>query len=332
MSGLARTNKIPTARLSLIYNETKRARRDRASPQRRSEKTRFAYRRSCLNAACLARSATMLHASNLIYIYIYIYISITKLLDELASWRSRGRAAGSKSMALSTKRPGSPWLARSGVDWLDLAALCASGRPARSIRRPAGSIRLLEKRGPVQRNVDFAAQGQCFVDVGLVASIWLLCALLCALAALIWVPCVLLDALAALICLPCALLGALAGSIWLPCALLCALGVSLWLLCALLGALAGSIWPWLARFGCPARSRAPWLARFWRNCAQAGLIWLLCSLLAALAGYRSPKTFSFSPVCLDAACLDAACIVRSGTFPHASNLVILYRRTDDQSQ
>jgi len=232
--------------------------------------------------------------------------------------------AGSKSMALSTKRPGSPWLARSGVDWLDLAALCASGRPARSIRRAAGSIWLLEKRGPVQRNVDFAAQGQCFVDVGLVASIWLLCALLCALAASIWLPCVLLGALAASICLPCALLGALAGSIWLPCALLCALGVSLWLLCALLGALAGSIWPWLARFACPACSSAPWLVRFRRNCAQAGSIWLLCSLLAALAGYRSPKTFSFSPVCLDAACLDAACIVRSGTFPHASNLVYIY--------
>ena len=46
---------------------------------------------------------------------------------------------------------------------------------------------------------------------------------------------------------------------------------------------------------------------------------VLCSLLAALAGYRSPKTFSFSPVCLD-----AACIVRSGTFPHASNLVYIY--------
>ena len=138
--------------------------------------------------------------------------------------------------ARPAERPGSPWLARSGVDWLDLAALCASGRPAGSIRYPAGSIWLLEKRGPVQRNVDFAAQGQCFVDVGLVASIWLLCALLCALAASIWLPCVLLGALAASIC-------PLAGSIWLSCALLCALGVSLWLLCALLGALAVSIWP-----------------------------------------------------------------------------------------
>ena len=216
------------------------------------------------------------------------------------------------------------WLARSGVDWLDLAALCASGRPAESIRHSAGSIWLHEKRGPVQRNVDFAAQGQCFVDVGLVASIWLLCALLCALAASIWLPCVLLGALAASICLPCALLGALAGSIWLPCALLCALGVLLCLLCALLGALAGSIWPWLARFGCPARSRAPWLSRFRRNCAQLGSIWLLCLLVAVLVGYRNPKTFSFSPVCLDAACLDAACFVRSGTFPHASNLVYTY--------
>ena len=91
--------------------------------------------------------------------------------------------------------------------WLDLAALCAPGRPA-------GSIWLLEKRGPVQRNVDFAAQGQCFVDVALVASIWVLCALLGALAASIWLPCALLGALAGSISLPCALLGALDGSIW----------------------------------------------------------------------------------------------------------------------
>ena len=215
----------------------------------------------------------------------------------------------SRTAGRVAERPGSTWLARSGVDWLDLAALCASGRPAGSIRYPAGSIWLLEKRGPVQRNVDFAAQGQCFVDVGLVASIWLLCALLCALAASIWLPCVLLGALAASICLPCALLGAPAGSIWLPCALLCALGVSLWLLCALLGALAGSIWPWLARFGCPARSRAPWLARFRRNCAQLGSIWLLCSLLAALAGYRRPKRLAFrlSASMLPASMLPASC-------------------------
>ena len=51
---------------------------------------------SCLDAACLARSTTMLHASNLV---------ITKLLDE---------ACGSWTRA--------PWLARSGFDWLDLAA------------------------------------------------------------------------------------------------------------------------------------------------------------------------------------------------------------------
>ena len=85
-------------------------------------------------------------------------------------------------MALSTKRtwllrfaPARPgWLDLAGLraagrpGWLDLAALCAPGGPA-------GSIWLLEKRGPVQRNVDFAAQRQCFVDVALVASMWVLC-------------------------------------------------------------------------------------------------------------------------------------------------------------
>ena len=115
-----------------------------------------------------------------------------------------------------------------------MAALCAPGRPA-------GSIWLLEKRGPVQRNVDFTAQGQCFVDVALVASIWVLCALLDALVASIWVPCALLDALTGSFWLPCALLVALAGWIWLPNAFLGALAGSIWLNCALLGALAGSI-------------------------------------------------------------------------------------------
>ena len=99
-------------------------------------------------------------------------------------------------------------LARSGLDWLDLAALRTPGRPGcldlaalRASGRPAGSIWLLAKRDPVQRNDDFATQGQCFVDVALVASIWLLCALVGTLTASIWQPC--------------GLLGALAGLIWL---------------------------------------------------------------------------------------------------------------------
>jgi len=35
-------------------------------------------------------------------------------------------------------------------------------------------ILALEWHGPVQRNIEFSAQGQCFVDVALVASIWVL--------------------------------------------------------------------------------------------------------------------------------------------------------------
>ena len=151
-------------------------------------------------------------------------------------------------------RSWAPWLARFGSGWLDLAALRVPGRPGWvdlaalcAPGRPAGSIWLLEKRGPVQRNVDFAAQAQCFVDVALVASIWVLCVLLSALATSIWLPCVLLGALARSIWLPCALLGALAGLIWVPCALLGVLAGLIWLPCALLGA-------WLAPFGCPVRS------------------------------------------------------------------------------
>ena len=65
--------------------------------------------------------------------------------------------------------------------WPEFAALRTPGCPS-------GSIWLLEKRGPLQRNFDFAAQGQCFVDVALVASIWVLCALLGAPAGSIWLP------------------------------------------------------------------------------------------------------------------------------------------------
>ena len=120
-------------------------------------------------------------------------------------------------------RTWAPWLPRfapARLGWLAFAALRAPGRPA-------GSIWLLEKRGPVQRNVDFAAQGQCFVDVALVASIWLLCVLMGTLAALIWLLCALLGALAASIWPPCVLLGVLAGSVCLPCALLGALAASI---------------------------------------------------------------------------------------------------------
>ena len=39
-----------------------------------SKKKSMCNRTSCLDAACLARSASILHASNLVYIYIYIHI------------------------------------------------------------------------------------------------------------------------------------------------------------------------------------------------------------------------------------------------------------------
>ena len=137
----------------------------------------------------------------------------------------------------------------------------------------------------MQRNVDFAAQWQCFVDVALVASIWLLCALLGALAASMWPSC--------------AILGALAGSIWLPCALLGALAASIWVPCALLGALAGSICAPCAFLG-----------------AMPALIWLQTN---APTTRLAKKTISLSTICFDAACL-----VRSATFLHASNLVYIY--------
>ena len=105
----------------------------------------------------------------------------------LAGARSAGRSAG---------RPGSPWLARCGLDWLDLAAVdglagsiwlswsflgvlaARSGCPG----RPWTSIWL--RMGSVF--IDFAAQGQYFVKVALGASIWWPCALQDALAASIW--------------------------------------------------------------------------------------------------------------------------------------------------
>ena len=91
-------------------------------------------------------------------------------------------------------------------------------------------------------------------------------------------------------------------------------GHSTWL------ALAGSIWLRLARSGCPGRpARAAWAP----SNVLAGSIWLPTLALGAqqrLAGSiclpTKAPTLSFSTVCLDAACL-----VRSGTFPHASDLV-----------
>ena len=141
--------------------------------------------------------------------YIYIHNEIPRPAVQLVQLTSLGFAQGcSRLLAVGRSRL-APRLARSAAlralgrpGWLDLATLCAPGRPA-------GWIWLLEKRGPVQRNDDFAAQGQCFVDVALVALIWLLCTLLGALAASIW--------------LLRALLGALAGSIWLLWSLLAAL-------------------------------------------------------------------------------------------------------------
>ena len=73
--------------------------------------------------------------------------------------------------------------------------------------------------------VDFAAQGQCFVKVALVASIWAFCGPGCS----IWL------ARSGLDWLDLAALGALARSIWLSWSLMGALAGSIWLLWAPLG-------------------------------------------------------------------------------------------------
>ena len=148
-----------------------------------------------------------------------------------------------------------PRLARSAAlralgrpGWLNLTTLCAPGRPA-------GWIWLLEKRGPVQRNDDFAAQGQCFVDVALVALIWLdglrswdSRASAGRPAGAAWAPrarpgrpCWLDLASIGSLWLPLAPLLARFGLVWLDLAAPAALAGSIWLLCALLGAPAGSI-------------------------------------------------------------------------------------------
>ena len=111
-------------------------------------------------------------------------------------------------------------------------------------------------------------------------------------------------------------LGALAGSIW-PRLARSGRPWCAWLV------LAGSIWLRLARSGCPGRpARVAWAP----SNVLAGSIWLPTLALGAqqrLAGSiclpTKAPTLSFSTVCLDAACL-----VRSGTSPHASNLVIIY--------
>ena len=113
--------------------------------------------------------------------------SISKLLDQLASL-AFARDLGTQPRNLA--RPGwldlpstgsiwllwAPWLARFGCpgrSWaLWLARSGCSGRPWASILLRMGSV-----------FVDFAAQGQCFVKIALVASIWALCTLQGALAA-----------------------------------------------------------------------------------------------------------------------------------------------------
>ena len=84
---------------------------------------------------------------------IYIHIEIARRAGVLGPARSAGRPA---------KRPGTSWLARSGVEWLDLAALDAlAGSIWLSwlfLGALAGSIWV--PWGPL--GVDFAAHGQCF--------------------------------------------------------------------------------------------------------------------------------------------------------------------------
>ena len=114
--------------------------------------------------------------------------------NEIAGARSAGRPA---------ERPGSPWLARSGLDWLDLLALdvlACSIWLSWSLRGALASAIWLPWTLP---GINFAAH---VVKVALNAMIsW---------------PCALLGALAASFLLLWMLLGSLAGSIWLPWSLL----------------------------------------------------------------------------------------------------------------
>ena len=115
---------------------------------------------------------------------------------------------------------------------------------------------------------------------------------------------------------------ALAGSIWPR---LARSGCPARLARATWLALAGSIWPRLGRFGCPARPGrpaerlgSPWLAR-----CGLDLVANECPIDAISKKNR----FGYRRSCFDAAYLDAACFVRSGTFPHASNLIHTYFRS-----
>ena len=95
---------------------------------------------------CSTYSVAISHWFDLVYIYIYIHIEIARRAVQQASARSAGRPASAAWAPLLARSgldwldlaapgaPGSPWLARSGFDWLDLAALGAQlerpGRPA----------------------------------------------------------------------------------------------------------------------------------------------------------------------------------------------------------
>ena len=75
-------------------------------------------------------------------------------------------------------------------------------------------------------------------------------------------------------------------------------------------ALAGSIWPRVTRSGCPGRSG--WLAL--DALGAPGSPWLANDCPIDTISKKNRFAYRRS-------CLDAACFVRSGTFPHASNLV-----------
>ena len=76
-------------------------------------------------------------------------------------------------------------------------------------------------------------------------------------------------------------------------------------------ALAGSIWPRVARSGCPGRSG--WLAL--DALGAPGSPWLANDCPIDTISKKNRFAFRRS-------CFDAACFVRSGTFLHASKLVI----------
>ena len=90
-----------------------------------------------------------------------------------------------------------------------------------------------------------------------------------------------------------------------------------WLDLAAAGALAGSIWPGMARSACSWHPCRVDLAALCGPGRPTGSIWLPNE--CPIDTISQKKRFAYRR-----SCFDAACFVRSGTFLHASNLVLEY--------